>query len=507
MAISIDYLWKKLAELQENLPFLGDFFIDFPEAEIYLVGGAVRDLLWQRETKDYDFLIRGVSAKKLGDFLRQHGKVSWVGKNFGVYKFIPHLKPFAEAIDIALPRTESSFSQGGGYRDFEIVSDPELPVEEDLKRRDFTINAMAADLKQKNLIDPFEGLKDLEAGLIRTVGDPGLRFSEDSSRLLRGLRFVSQFDFSFEKETWATLKQLIFGLSALREDGTPVVPRETIAKEFIKAMVLHPVRAFDLWDESGAFAVLIPELLAMKNCPQPENHHSEGDVWIHTRLALSQLLSLEFKAEFEQPLNAEIVLAVLFHDIAKPLTIQTPEKDGTDRIRFHQHDTLGAKMTRKIVNRLKLSSYPKESQYYVNEDGLAWLVEKHLILVQGQIEQMRAATIERHFLSPNRPGATLLQLIYCDGMATVPKNPKNHQLHYWAMKDRILKIEALALEQAKIPAPLLGGREVMTVANITSGRAVGQYLALIREEQLNGRISSTQEAIIFLKKQIKNNVL
>ncbi len=504
MAISRDYLWQKLFEIQKQLPFLDDFFIDFPEAEVYLVGGAVRDLLWQRETKDYDFLIRGVAANDLGHFLRKHGKVSWVGKNFGVYKFIPHLNPLPEAIDIALPRTESSFSKSGGYRDFEIVSDPQLPVEEDLKRRDFTINAMAADLKQHCLIDPFEGLKDLEAGLIRTVGDPELRFLEDSSRLLRGLRFVSQFDLSFEAETWATLKRLICGLSALREDGSPIVPRETIAKEFIKAMVLHPVRAFDLWHESGAFAELIPELLVMKNCPQPENHHSEGDVWVHTRLALSQLSSPEFQREFESPIDAEIVLALLFHDIAKPITIQTPEKDGTDRIRFHQHDTVGAKMTRKIVNRLKLSSYAKDSRYYVNEDNLAWLVAKHLILLQGQIEEMRAATIERHFLSPNRPGTKLLQLIYCDGMATVPKNPEDHQLHYWAVKDRILKIEALAAEQAKIPAPLLSGREVMEIAQIASGRTVGQYLALIREEQLSGRISTAQEAIIFLKKQIKN---
>jgi len=505
MSISTDYLWSTLSNIQRQLPFLSDFFSDFPEAEAYLVGGAVRDLLWSRETKDYDFLIRGVSAGDLGHFLRLHGKVSWVGKNFGVYKFIPYLNPLPEAIDIALPRTESSFSQSGGYRDFEIVSDPELPVEEDLKRRDFTINAIAADLKQKRLIDPFQGVDDLKAGLIRTVGEPALRFSEDSSRLLRGLRFVSQFDLSFEAETWATLKRLIGGLSALREDGTPVVPRETIAKELIKAMVSHPVRAFDLWDESGAFAQLIPELLEMKDCPQPENHHSEGDVWVHTRLALSQLLSPAFQAEFGKPLDAEIVLAVLFHDIAKPLTIQTPEKDGTDRIRFHQHDTLGAKLTRKIVNRLKLSSYAKGSRYYVNEDHLAWLVEKHLILVQGQIDQMRAATIERHFLSPNRPGEKLLQLIYCDGMASVPKNSEGHRLHYWAVKDRIQRIEALAAEQAKIPAPLLNGRDVMNTVGIPSGPAIGRYLDLVREEQLSGRIKTRQDAFVFLKKSFKNN--
>ncbi len=505
MAISTDYLWRALSGIQPRLPFLSDFFREFPQAEVYWVGGAVRDLLWGRETKDYDFLIRGVSARDLGNFLRKQGKVSWVGKSFGVYKFIPHLTPLAEAIDIALPRTESSFSQSGGYRDFSIVSDPMLPVEEDLKRRDFTINAMAADLKRQRLIDPFQGMRDLKARRIRTVGEPALRFSEDSSRLLRGLRFAAQFDLTFEKKTWSVLKSLIGGLNALREDGGFVVPRETIAKEFVKAMVSHPVRAFDLWDTSGAFAQLIPELLAMKACPQPKNYHSEGDVWTHTRLALSQLLSPEFKKEFPEDLDAQIVLAVLFHDIAKPVTIETPEKDGTDRIRFHQHDRIGAKMIRKIVNKLKLSSYAKGSRYYVDEDRLAWLVEKHLILVQGEIDQMRAATIERHFLSPKRPGRKLLQLIYCDGMASVPENSKGHCLHYWAVKQRIQKIEALAAEQAKIPAPLLNGRDIMKTAGIASGPKVGQYLGLIREAQLNGELRTRDDALTFIKKHLENN--
>lgn len=463
------------------------------------MGGAIRDLLWGGESKDYDFLIRGVPAEELGRFLSQRGKVSWVGKSFGVYKFIPDKTALEEAVDVALPRTESSFSQGGGYRDFSIVSDPHLPIEDDLKRRDFTINAMAADLKNKRLIDPFDGLNDLKTGLLRTVGDPTLRFSEDSSRLLRGLRFVSQFDLTFETETWTVLKQRIGELNARREDGVFVVPRETIAKEFIKALVLHPVRAYDLWDKSGAFAELIPELLDMKHCPQPILYHSEGDVWTHTRLALSQLLTPEFESEFGGKPDAEVVLAVLFHDVAKPVTIQTPEKDGIDRIRFNGHDTVGAKMTRNIVKRLKLSSYSKGSPYYTDEDNLAWLVEKHLILVQGEIEKMRAATIERYFLDPHRPGQKLLQLIYCDGMATVPQNRESHVLHYWQVKTRIQQIEALAAEQAKIPAPILSGRDVMSLLKIAPGPEVGKYLNLVREEQLMARISTREEAIFFLK--------
>ncbi len=499
MLISTDHLSHSLSDIQNRLPFLLDFFKKFPKGDAYLVGGAVRDLLLRRETKDYDFLIRAVPAKALESFLRERGSVSWVGKSFGVFKFIPNLNPLEEAIDVALPRTESSFSQGGGYRDFSIVSDPNLSVEEDLKRRDFTINAMACNLKTLELIDPFQGLQDLQEGILRTVGDPALRFSEDSSRLLRGLRFAVQFDFKFEEATWRVLKSSISALNARREDYAFVVPRETIAKEFIKAMVSHPVRAYDLWDISGAFAELIPELLTMKGCPQPRNYHSEGDVWVHTRLALSQLLTPEFKTEFSEALNAEVVLSVLFHDVAKPVTIQTPERDGVDRIRFHGHDTIGAQMTRAIVHRLKLSSYPKDSRYHVDEDHLAWLVAKHLILVQGEIDKMRAATIERHFLNPQTMGRKLLQLIYCDGMAAVPEHPEGHILHYWVIKERIHKIEALSAERAKVPEPLLNGQQVMKTLNLQPGPEVGKYLNLIREEQLCGRIATPEAAIAFLK--------
>ncbi len=499
MQISTDYLWKTISEIRARLPFLADFLTTFPTGEIFLVGGAVRDLLWGKVTKDYDFLVRAVPAEALKDFLKSQGKVSWVGKNFGVFKFIPKASPLKEAIDVALPRTESSFDPSGGYRDFSIVSDTRLEVKDDLKRRDFTINAIAVDLKNGLLIDPFKGISDLETGLLRTVGRPSLRFSEDSSRLLRGLRFASQFDLRFEEEAWDVLKSLIGRLNLKREDGSFVVPRETIAKEFIKAVVSHPLRAYDLWDKSGAFAELMPELLPMKGCEQPKNYHSEGDVWEHTRLALSQLLTPEFHTEFPEGFDAEVALSVLFHDIAKPVTQQTPEKDGVDRIRFNNHDNVGAKIARKIVNRLKLSSYPKGSRYYVDEDHLSWLVEKHLLLVHGEIGQMRAATIERHFLSPRTPGRKLLQLIYCDGLASVPENPDGHLLHYWSIKERIQKIEALTSERAKIPKPLLSGREVMKSFNISSGPKVGKLLALIREEQLSGRISTREEAICFLK--------
>ena len=503
MPLLNENLWKKITAFRSRLPFLAVLENYFPEVELYLVGGAVRDLLLGRETKDYDLLIRRIAAPDLGDFLSRYGKVNWVGKNFGVYKFSPAGLPAEEPIDVALPRTERSFSHTGGYRDFEIQSDPNLSIEDDLRRRDFTVNAIAADLKEKRLVDPFGGLADLEAGRLRAVGDPALRFSEDTSRLLRGIRLACQFGFHFEEKSWRSLTAAMPAIDARREDGAYIVPRETIAREFIKAMVVDPARAFDLWDESGAFSVLIPELLKMKGCPQPEAFHTEGDVWAHTRLALSQLTSPAFREEFHASYDAEAALGVLFHDIGKPYTIQTPERDGVDRIRFNGHDQVGGRLARAIAARLKLSSYPKESRYYVEEEQLGWLIEKHLILVHGEVDQMRASTIEKHFLNPQRPGEKLLQVIFCDGMATVPPSGIPQLAYFRQLKDRIGRIEALAAERARIPAPLLTGGDVMAILNIPPGPAVGDYLALLREEQLSGRLSDREEAINFLKGQKK----
>ncbi len=496
-SVSVDNLLQRVDALRAAFPFLSALENAFPASEIYLVGGAVRDFLLCRETKDHDFLVRHVSAEALGDFLGRHGAVNWVGKTFGVYKFMPTGMVLDEAIDISLPRTEKSFSQSGGYRDFEIHSDPGLPVDADLLRRDFTLNAMAVEIRTRRLTDPFGGLADLSAGILRAVGEPRARFMEDTSRLLRGLRLACQFGFRFDPATWSAMQALMEMVDKRREDGSFVVPRETISKEFIRALVSDPVRAFDLWDDSGAFSFLIPELLAMKGCPQPSAYHTEGDVWRHTRLALAQLQGAKFQAEFEG-YDAEVALSVLFHDVGKPPTLKTPERDGADRIRFNGHDKVGAEMTRHIAARLKLSTFPRGSRYAVDEDVLAWLVEKHLILVQGAVDEMRAATIEKYFLSSGPSGTKLMQLIFCDGSGTIPPEGVPQLQSYYRLKERLLAMRRMGRTRMEIPPPLLSGGEVMVALQIPPGPAVGAALLLIREEQLCGRLSNRDEAIAFL---------
>ncbi|HET6369629.1 MAG TPA: HDIG domain-containing protein, partial [Nitrospiria bacterium] len=402
-------------------PFLQKVVSRFPSAEIYLVGGAVRDLLLKGKGADYDFMIRNVPATDLEEALSREGKVVLAGREFGVFKFYPGNRGTIQEVDIALPRREVSLMTGG-YRDFDVQSDPTLPVEEDLSRRDFTVNAMALSLFDGRLIDPFGGVQDLQSQRLRAVGDPLLRFAEDSSRLLRGIRFACQLGFEIEPSTWTALVSAVPRLNAHRSDGSFVVPREVIAKELLRALVSDPVRALDLFDQSGIVQELLPELIPMKGCPQPPEFHSEGDVWTHTRLALSHLLSPKFTEEFgDVPADGELVLATLLHDVGKPYTIRTPERDGTDRIRFNEHDRVGSEIAMKISHRLKLSQLPREGSLHVDPERLSWLIGKHLLLVHGEVDKMRGTTLERHFLNPNRPGDQLRKLIFVDGMASVPE--------------------------------------------------------------------------------------
>ncbi len=510
------YLESK--EFKNNLAVFKKISKKFPQSEIYLVGGAVRDIFLSRSTKDYDFVIRNIPAKNLEEFLDQQGKVNLVGQTFGVFKFIPSGDHQNNQVDIALPRKDFALGTGG-YRDVEIQSDPSLKIKEDLGRRDFTINSIAVKLNEAKsnwqVVDPFNGRLDLENKLIRSVGEPNERIQEDYSRMLRAIRFACQLDFDIEKNTWQAIKNHIKGLNEISRKVESVthgrvveqevlerrvVPHEVIAKEFLKSFKANPVRAFDLYYQSGAFKELMPEILKMKDCPQPENFHAEGDVLVHTRLALEKLNSPEFKKQFrDEPLSMELILATLFHDLGKPPTLQTPERDGTDRIRFNKHDRTGAKIAKRICQRLKLSS---PEGLGINIDQVAWLVDQHMILVRGNISKMRPSTIEKYFFNPNMSGKDLLKLSFADISATIPPNGQSNFTQFHQMIKRIKELKELSKNKKELPKSLLNGHEIIKEFNLESGSKIGELLNLLREEQLNKKIKNKKQAISFLKKYI-----
>lgn len=499
---------------EKGLGFIRALLQKFPEAEVFLVGGIVRDWLLKRPSKDFDFVIRGIPAKKLAVFLKTQGTVNLVGERFGVFKF--QSKNSASTFDIALPRTEHALGTGG-YRDVETQSDYKLPLEQDLARRDFTINALALQLGIKNkkiialqLIDAFTGLVDLKKKIIRTVGEPQERFKEDYSRLLRGLRFSAVLNFDLENKTWEALKKQISQINKeiqINGEKKRLVPYEIVAREFLKSLIKNPVKTMDLWLDSGAFKYLMPEILKMKDCPQPPQFHAEGDVWTHTRIALATIHTSGFKKfiktlpinlQTETQITPELVVGVLFHDLGKPYTIKTPEKDGVDRIRTDEHDSVGAELIKKIGGRLKFSSV---EDYPCNTDKVAWMIQRHLLTVHGDPMKFTNRTIEKNFFNPLVPGADLLKLIYCDQMASfVGGKP---QLGSLPVLVKRIKLLLKNLKQKKtLPPPLLDGHELMKILKIQSGPKVGQYLEELREAQLSRKIKNKKEATRWLQKII-----
>ncbi len=520
---AMSLLQQKLSQTlkkEKGLSFIFPLLKKFPSAEVYLVGGIVRDWLLKRESKDYDFVVRGEPAKKLEQELKKLGTVNLVGKHFGVFKFTPKQSPLA--IDIALPRTEHAWGTGG-YRDVETQSDWKLPIENDLSRRDFTINAVTLRITNQVpariatrkalqagectniLIDPFDGLDDIKKRIIRAVGQPEERFKEDYSRMLRGLRLACQLDFGIEKKTWMAMKKMMKKINT-KNKSERIVPCEVIAKEFLKSLMSNPVRTLDLWDQAGALKELMPELLKMKKCPQPKEFHAEGDVWIHTRLALANLVSPQFKKfcqtlplhlKKEPLLSTELVLATLFHDIGKPSTLKTPEKHGTDRIRTDEHDTVGAVLAKKIGSRLRLNSSP---DLPCDLDKMAWLIERHLLTVHGDPLKFTNRTIEKYFFSSKNPGGALLKLIYADQMASYVKGePQLGSLP--RLIKRIKQLPKKLQQKDRLPPPLLNGDEIMKILKIKPGIPVGEIIGKLREAQLAGEIKDKTQAVSFLRKQ------
>lgn len=354
--------WQKSASKEADFYFIKKLIKAWPQAEVYLVGGAVRDLILEKPTKDFDFVVAKVEVKELEKFLAREGQVNLVGKSFGVFKFIsPLLKKglkenyedrkkivsfktplnlplergeIMEPFDIALPRTEHA-GMSGGYKDFAVQSDKDLKIESDLSRRDFTINALAWDLKNQKLIDAFDGLKDLKNKIIRAIGQPEQRFQEDYTRLLRAIRLACQLDFTIEDKTLKVIKK--------KSKKILEISKERINEEFTKIIMSDKAETgLRLLQSIGLLKILIPEL--EKGVGMAQNKAHIYEVFEHSIRALGVAAQKNYKLE--------IRLAALFHDIGKPVTKELKDGDAT----FYNHDQVGAKITKQILKRLNYSN-------------------------------------------------------------------------------------------------------------------------------------------------------
>ncbi len=306
------------------------------EGRVFEVGGYVRDsLLRQRlEFKDRDYLVTGIPFDRLQSILKQFGRVDLVGRSFGVIKFTPYAGEDSTDIsgtsDISLPRSEKS--TGPAHTDFDVDFNPEIPVEEDLLRRDFSINALARDLENGEIIDPFGGKIDLDNGLIRMVSENS--FIDDPLRMLRAVQFAARFNFTIEPETRKALEANVH----LIETISPERIAEELNKMFVRAK--QPSIGLRLMQETGLLKYIIPELEQAVGCHQPGGYHAY-DVFEHTVRIVDAC-----------PPKLHVRLAALFHDITKPIHKRLTETGAT----FYGHESSGAKVAKKVLKRLRYSN-------------------------------------------------------------------------------------------------------------------------------------------------------
>lgn len=316
---------------------------------LYEVGGTVRDSLLNlsvEAVKDRDFLVTGIPYDELFRILKKFGRVDMVGKSFGVIKFLPRDSEAGTAalIDFALPRRE--ISTGTGHRDFSVDYDHTLPVEVDLQRRDFTINAIAREVGTNEFIDPLGGRADLAARKIRYTSANS--FIEDPLRMLRAIQFAARFEFEIEPETLASIRE--------NAEMITTISPERIAEELNKLLAKadKPSIGFKLVQETGLLRYILPELQATVGVDQPGPYHA-WNVFEHTIYTVDAA-----------PKDLLVRMAALFHDIAKPQAKRLVEGGAT----FYGHETLGAKFTRRALERLR----------YSNDfiDDVVTLVDRHM---------------------------------------------------------------------------------------------------------------------------------
>jgi tRNA nucleotidyltransferase (CCA-adding enzyme) len=304
------------------------------EGRLYEVGGCVRDSYMQRclDSKDRDFLVCGITLSRLQEILRPHGFVDTVGKSFGVIKFTPFVPEGQPAVtyDLSLPRKE--YSTGVAHTDFEVDFDPDLPVEKDLLRRDFSMNAMARDMKDGSLIDPYGGQADMAKKLIRIVTPQS--FTEDPLRMLRAVQFAARFEFTLEPETYQALVDNV--------DLIATVTPERIAEELNKMLTRaeKPSIGLRLMQETGLMRHIIPEMEDTVGCEQPGGYHAH-DVFEHTVRIVDAC-----------PPRLALRLAALFHDITKPVHKRLTEIGAT----FYGHESSGGKIAKQVLSRLRYSN-------------------------------------------------------------------------------------------------------------------------------------------------------
>jgi tRNA nucleotidyltransferase/poly(A) polymerase len=423
----------------------------------YYAGGAVRDMLMGHLPLDID-IATSATPEEVEKILE---KTIPIGKEFGVILAIENGHHF----EIATFREDSERSDG---RRPERVryADPET----DALRRDFTINALFYDPLTEKIIDYVGGEKDLGEGIIRFVGDPESRIKEDALRIMRALRFAFRFGFEIDEDSALAIRS--HAGDVLRTSFERI--RDELEKMF--AVVRNspdPMHTFDdvirILDEYGVLEHILPEISQMKTVDQPPEHHMEGDVFIHTMRCLASL---------DRDTPSEVVWGTMLHDVGKYECF----KEEGEEITFHGHEEAGERVGGEVMRRFKYSR--------VFRDHVLWLVRHHMMVLS--FEGMRETTRRKWFMHPWF--LDLLAVMKADSVGTSPTNMdwfNSLERDYLDAKEQKLLIP---------PPKLLGGNDVKELFGIEEGTGIGEILEYVHELQIEGRITTREEAIEEVRK-------
>lgn len=421
--------------------------------EAYLIGGCVRDILIGKIPKDWD-----ITSNAHPDDIEALFPETYCNNDYGTVGVV-----IDDAEDTTLKVIEvTPYRSESGYTDARRPDTVTFGVslEEDLKRRDFTVNAIAYSLKKEKIIDLFDGLGDIEKKRLKTVGNPDERFAEDALRMMRAVRLASELNFAIETETLNSIAKNSNNLSR--------ISTERIAEEFMRVInSAAPMQGIVLLERLGLIDYIIPEIKDGINCEQGGAH--AFDVYEHILRTL--------QAAADKGFSTELRLAALFHDIGKPATRRTGGKNK--EYTFYGHEVVGARMTKTILERLKL---PRETIEIVEK-----LVRWHMFF--SDPDEITLSAVRRTIVRIGEDHIDdLLNLRVCDRIGTGrPKEQPFRFRQYKAMVDQALR-DPISVKMLKID-----GDTIMDITGEKPGKKLGYVLHALLEEVLDNPGKNTEE--------------
>ncbi|PTY08934.1 polynucleotide adenylyltransferase [Opitutaceae bacterium EW11] len=440
-----------------------------------LVGGCVRDWLLGGNAKDFDVEVPDVTFEQLQRALAPFGATDIVGRSFGVIK----LRLGSAEYDFSLPRRESK--TGAGHRGFAIQPEAGLSDAEAAARRDFTVNAMAYDPFSGAIIDPFNGRRDLHAGILRHTGPA---FTEDPLRVLRGFQFAGRFDFKMAPETVELCRSIV--------DTYRELPVERVWGEWVKwaEKSSKPSRGLEVLEETG-WLVHFPEVAALRGTVQDPEWHPEGDVFTHTAHCLDALVKLEMWKSSGPEIRRVLTLATLAHDFGKPGTTSYSEKRGRMRWVSPGHEAAGGPISDAFLQRI---GAPRDVVDHVRP-----LVVNHLAHHQGGSSEFTDTAIRR--LARRLTPASI------DELCAIMRADHDGRPPIYT-PESIARIEELqarahALElQSGGPKPIVQGRHLIQLG-MNPGPSFKPVLDQAFEAQLDGRFHDEAGGLEWLRNRLQ----